>query len=62
MDGIVEESETFRLSFTIPSLLSGKVTPGNITSATGAITDDTSKIDIEWTGYLANVPNCVFSN
>ena len=47
MDHIVEESETFSLSFTIPSPLSGKVIPGNITTANATITDDTSEIDIE---------------
>ena len=45
MDDIVEESETFALIFTIPEILSGKVIPGNITTANGTITDDTSKID-----------------
>ena len=45
MDDIVEDSETFALNFTIPATLSGKVIPGNITTANGTITDDTSKID-----------------
>ena len=45
MDDIIEESETFALSFTIPALLSGKVIPGNIITANGTITDDTSKIE-----------------
>ena len=48
MDHIVEESETFSLSFTIPPPLSGsEVIPGNITTANATITDDTSEIDIE---------------
>ena len=44
MDILAEESESFNLKFTIPSSLSGKVVPGNITTAIGTITDDTSKI------------------
>ena len=44
MDNLAEESETFNLRFTIPSSLSDKVVPGNITTANGTITDDTSKI------------------
>ena len=43
-DAIAEESETFDLTFIIPSSLSGKVIPGKITKAVGLITDDTSKI------------------
>ena len=43
-DVIAEESETFNLNFTIPSSLSGWVIPGNITTAVGNITDDTSKM------------------
>ena len=43
-DAIAEESETFDLSFIIPSSLSGQVIPGKITKAVGVITDDTSKI------------------
>ena len=43
-DNIAEQSETFDLSFTIPSSLSGSVVPGNITSAVGTIDDNTSKI------------------
>ena len=39
-DTMVEESEAFGLSFTIPSSLSHQVIPGNITAATGNITDD----------------------
>ena len=42
-DDILEERETFNLNFSIPSSLSGQVVPGNITTATGIIIDDTSK-------------------
>ena len=42
-DSIVEEMETFNLSFIIPSSLSGKITLGDITTATGVIVDDTGK-------------------
>ena len=50
-DSIAEESETFNLAFTIPSSLSGKVIPGNITTATGIITDETGKTAI-WLFYV----------
>ena len=44
VDNIVEESETFNLSFTIPSSeISKFVVPGNISKAIGNITDNTSK-------------------
>ena len=43
-DSIAEQLETFNLSFTIPSSLSGSVVPGSITSAVGSIGDDTSKM------------------
>ena len=43
-DSIAEGPETFDLSFTIPSSLSGRVIPGTITKAIGTITDDTGKI------------------
>ena len=43
-DVIAEESETFDLNFTIPLSLSSWVIPGNITTAVGNITDDTSKM------------------
>ena len=43
MDGIVERTETFGLSFTIPSSLHGQVMEGAITTAVAIITDDTSK-------------------
>ena len=43
-DSIAEGPETFDLSFTIPSSLSGRVIPGTITEAIGTITDDTGKI------------------
>ena len=42
-DNIVEEPETFDLTFAIPSLLSG-VIPGNIIMAVGNIIDTTSEI------------------
>ena len=56
MDVLAEESEVFNLKFTIPSSLSSKVVPGNITTANGTITDDTSKI---WSNCLSNVINCI---
>ena len=43
-DAIAEESETFDLTFIIPSSLSDQVIPGKITKAIGVITDDTSKM------------------
>ena len=43
-DDIVEESESFDLSFTIPSSLSGYVMPGTINKAVAKIIDNTSKI------------------
>ena len=46
MDNVTEASETFNLTFTILSLLSDKVVPGNITTATGIITDDTGKANV----------------
>ena len=42
-DSIVEGTEKFNLSFNISSSLSDLVTPGNITSAVGSISDNTSK-------------------
>ena len=44
MDDIVEESESFNLKFTISPSVNIQVISGNITEATGLITDDTSKI------------------
>jgi len=41
-DNITEGSESFDLTFTIPSSLS-HVIPGNIAMAVGSITDTTSK-------------------
>ena len=46
MDNIAEEMETFNLNLTIPPSLSGRVTPGNITTATATIIDDTGKIEL----------------
>ena len=43
VDGIVERTETFDLSFTIPSSLQGQVMPGAITTAAAIIADETSK-------------------
>ena len=43
-DNIAEQSETFDLTLTISSSLSGLVIQGQITKAVGVITDDTSKI------------------
>ena len=43
MDSIVEQSETFDLSLTIPPALSGDVIPGNIPTAVANISDVTSK-------------------
>ena len=45
-DSIAEEMETFNLNLSIPSSLSGRVTPGNITTATATIVDDTGKIEL----------------
>ena len=47
MDDVAEELETFNLMFTIPSLLSGKIVPGNITTAIGTISDDTGKMNVQ---------------
>ena len=44
VDSIAEPVETFDLSFTISSSLSGQVGQGRITDAVGAILDATSKI------------------
>ena len=46
MDNVTETSETFNITFTILSLLSDKVVPGNITTATGSITDDIGKTNV----------------
>ena len=43
-DNIAEESETFDLTFVIPSSLRGQLIPKRITKAVGVITDDTSKM------------------
>ena len=43
-DTILEQPETFNLSFSIPSSLSGRVHPGNPNTATGIIIDSTGKI------------------
>ena len=45
-DNIAEEMETFNLNLSIPPPLSGRVTPGNITTATATIIDDTGKIEL----------------
>ena len=42
-DNIVEGPETFKLTITIPSSLSGQVMLGTIPEAIGNITDDTGK-------------------
>ena len=47
VDNIVEQKETFDISFTIPSSLSDQVSPGKITEAVGAIQDNTSKFLIK---------------
>ena len=44
MDNTAEEMETFNLNLNIPPSLSGRVTPGNITTATATIIDETGKI------------------
>ena len=44
VDNIAEQRETFDLRFTIPSSLSGQVSPGRITEAVVAILDDTRKL------------------
>ena len=46
MDNVTEPSETFHITFTILSLLSDKVVPGNIATATGSITDDIGKTNV----------------
>ena len=43
IDDTLEEREIFNLNFSISSSSSGQVIPGNITTATGIIIDDTSK-------------------
>ena len=45
-DDIAEGMETFNLTLTIPSSLSGRVTPGDIVTATATIIDETSKIRV----------------
>ena len=42
-DTIVEGPETFNLTIIIPPSLSGRVILGNVTKATGNITDNTGK-------------------
>lgn len=44
-DSVAEGPETFNLSLSIPSSLSGRVIPGTITEAVGNITDDTGKAE-----------------
>ena len=46
MDDIAEEMETFDLNLSIPSSLSGRVTPGNITTATATIIDETGEREL----------------
>ena len=59
VDNIVEESEIFDLSFTIPSSpISKLVVPGNISKAIGNITDDTSKKMCSLSSYLVNMYKC----
>jgi len=45
-DNILEEREIFNLNFIIPLQLRGQVIPGNITTATGIIIDDTSENEL----------------
>ena len=45
-DDIVEEIETFNLNLSIPPPLSGRVTPGSITTATATIIDETSEKEL----------------
>ena len=45
-DNTAEEMETFNLNLSIPSSLSRGVTPGNITTATATIIDETGKIEL----------------
>ena len=49
MDNIVEQSETFDLSFMIPQAIRGDVVPGTITTAVGNIADVSSKINMSTT-------------
>ena len=45
-DDIAEDMESFNLNLTLPSSLSGRVTPGDIVTATATIIDDTGKIEL----------------
>ena len=45
-DDIAEELETFSLTLSIPSSLRGRVTPGDIVTATATIIDETGKIRV----------------
>ena len=45
-DNIAEGMETFNLNLNIPSSLSGRVTPGDIVTATATIIDETGKITV----------------
>ena len=53
-DNIAEQSETFDLTFTIPSSLRSQVIPGYITKAVGRITDNTSRSLIELNHNYSN--------
>ena len=48
MDNIAEEMETFNLNLSIPPslIISGRVMPGNITTAIATIFDETGKIEL----------------
>ena len=48
MDSILEHSETFTLSITIPPALNGNVVPGDIATAVGNISDISSKTNTEF--------------
>ena len=45
MDNIAEDMETFNLNLILPSSLSGRVTPGDIVTATATIIDETGKVE-----------------
>lgn len=60
VDNIVEESEMFDLSFTIPSSpISNFIVQGNVSKAIGNITDDTSK-KLCLLKYLINILYSVY--
>ena len=57
-DSIAEGPETFSLTITIPSSLSGQVELGTITEAVGYIIDDTSEMMCSWVSYKFTLLCC----